>query len=145
MATTLSPRFTPFNAYTLTTSYVAQTTPEYIPTENVGQITLEVEYTMGAAETANTLEFQIQGTNSRDPGTNDWFNFVSQSVVSGTSTLTKESNTFANTQAAGTADKITFTFPLNHRFMRVLVKESGVAANAGTLTMHVTTRNNQSY
>lgn len=116
---------------TLTASYVAGDGPT-LGYHKVGGETfaaIYVDYTTGAAETNNTLtmkiEFSLDGTN--------WYQQSYDSLSSGVNSLSDLEHTILGA-AAATSYKKLYLVPMSGMFMRASFKESGVAANAGTVS-----------
>lgn len=105
----------------------AYDTPKAFKTGGYSKLNLDILYTMGAAETANSIELQIEGSSD---GVN-YYRIPNETVSAGTSTLTAREFTFVGTNAA--AATISIGLDVFYKFVRVSVKESGVAANAGTV------------
>lgn len=130
------------DAITLTGSYVTQSSPAYFEITDIDQVNLDVSYTMGAAETSNSLQLKVEFANPKnnDPVTADWHQQISESTSSGTTTISLQSYTFAAVSAAATYDRFQIAIPVNSKFMRISYKETGIAANEGTLTLKATLR-----
>lgn len=126
-----------FTAQTLTGSYVVQASPANINIEGFDQVNLDVAYTMGTAETANSIQIKIEFANPivGDPASTDWSQETSITTVSGVTTILQHSYTFDAVSAAGTYDRFQIAIPINSKYMRVSVKETGIAANGGTATI----------
>lgn len=93
-------------------------------------LTIMFEYELGAAETNNTIDFTIHNGDDED----DLYLTTASAVSSGAVTLSDQE--FKWTGANATAPyKRSFSVEISDRFLRVFVKESGVAANAGTATI----------
>lgn len=123
---------------TLTASYVAGS---QIEVANAHTLALDIAYTMGAAETGNSMELIVEFKNDAD--STNWYQDTAGSVSSGTSTVSKLSYTFAATGSAGTYDYIQIQVPVYSHFARVSVKETGIAANGGSCTVIATTSKEQ--
>lgn len=124
-----------FDAATLTGSYVASSA---VKIGKANQVTLDVAYTMGTAETLNSIEIKVEFANPvllNEPVTTDWHQEAAESVSGGTSTVSLFERTFTATQAAGTYDRFQIAIPVSSKFFRVSVKETGIAANGGTVTV----------
>lgn len=135
------------NAVTLTGSYVAQTAPTFIETSNVDQVTVDIAYTMGAAETGNSVEVKIEVANplSGDPVSTDWHQLVIKTVSTSSEDLNKKELTYGADSAAGTVDRISYNLPFSSKFVRFSAKETGIAANGGTLTLKATLRREKTF
>jgi len=122
--------------YTLTGSYVAGN-PMKI--ESNYQLALDVAYTMGATETANSVELKVEfASTDTDPSATDWYQEVSQAISSGTATVSLKEYTFTAVSAAGTYDKFHLSIPVDAKWFRVSAKETGIASNGGSLTVIAT-------
>jgi DUF1365 family protein len=96
------------------------------------KLDLAVLYTMGAAETSNSIEIQIE----HSPDGTNWYRIPNESVSGGTSTLTAREFTFVGTNAA--AATISIGIDIFYKYIKVSAKESGVATNAGTVYIEAT-------
>lgn len=116
----------------LTTAYDVANKTKIIPTGGYSKINFDVLYTMGAAETANSIELRIDASSD---GTN-FYRIANESVSGGTSTLTAREFTFVGVNA----DVATISIGLDifYKFVRISAKESGVASNAGTVYVEAT-------
>jgi hypothetical protein len=127
---------------TLTASYLPLAADNLeLNVEKVTQITLDVFYTTGAAETNNTIELKVEFANTMSnrtsPVTGDWVQETTISASGGTTTVTP--NIYQITGASATTTyPVQIAVPMASRFIRVSVKESGVAANFGTVTVKCT-------
>lgn len=116
----------------LTTAYdVANKTKDFA-TGGFSKLNLDVLYTMGATETANTIEIRVEGS----PDGTNWYRIPNESVSGGTSTLTAREFTFVGTNAD--AATISIGLDIFYKFMRISFKESGVVTNAGTIYCEAT-------
>lgn len=96
------------------------------------KIDLAVSYTMGAAETSNSIDIRIE----QSPDGTNWYRVPNESVSGGTSTLTAREFVFVGTNAANAT--ISIGLDVFYKHLRVAAKESGVAANAGTFYIEAT-------
>lgn len=96
------------------------------------KIDLAVLYTMDAAETANSVELKIE----QSPDGTNFYRIPNETVSNGTSTLTQREFTFVG--ANGAADTISIGLDIFYKYLKVSAKESGVAANAGTVYVEAT-------
>lgn len=106
------------------------------------QLALDVAYTMGTAESGNSLEVKIEFSPNKGgdtPGSDDWYREVTESVSSGTITESLAERTFSAVSAAGTYDRFHLSIPLDAMWVRVSVKETGIAANGGSVTVKAVT------
>lgn len=97
-------------------------------------VTLLVHYTMGAAETGNSIQVKVETADSYlaiDSAL--WARRTREAVSSGAVTLSAEEFTFTATKAAGTYDVFEIRLPeLNANYIKVSVKETGIATNGGS-------------
>lgn len=113
-------------AVALTSTYDAETT-KIIATGGFTNIVVDMNYTMGATETSNSIEIRVDVSSD---GTN-FYRIPNESVSSGTSTLAVREFTYVGVNAA--AAPISLTLDVMYRFMRFAFKESGVVTNAGSV------------
>jgi len=114
---------------TLTGSYTTNGTNDAIaPVGYIEQAILYVGYTMGTAETSNSIQIKVEF--APDAST-PWYRETTESISTGTRTLSLAEYTFAATQAAGTYDYVRIPVPVGDAYMHVSVKETGIAANGG--------------
>lgn len=93
-------------------------------------LTIMFEYQLGASETNNTIDFKIENGDDAD----DIYLTTASAVSSGTVTLSDQ--VFQWQGANDSAPyKRSFSVDISDRFLKVSVKESGVAANYGTATV----------
>lgn len=130
---------------TLESTYTGTNISEALVTRNATQVFLEIEYTMGAAETANSIEVKIEfadtlGDNrALAPTSTDWYREAVETLSGGTATVNVLERTFAAVSAAATYDRFVLDVPGGHDFMRVSIKETGVAANKGSASVKLIT------
>jgi hypothetical protein len=111
-------------AKTLTAAYVADSGID-MSTDAYAVLTLLLQYTPGAAETSNSVQVKIEFS---DDGTN-WY----QQSNNDASVALME-YTFTMVGGAGVTDMLALAIPMGPvLYVRVSAKESGVAANFGTL------------
>lgn len=96
------------------------------------KINFDILYTMGAAETTNSIELKIEVS----PDNINWYRIPNESVTAGTSTLTAREFTFVGINA--TDASISLGLDIFNKFMRVSVKETGVSANFGGVYIEYT-------
>lgn len=111
-----------FNAVTLTDDY-ADNSYE-LDVSGMSKLSLDISYAQGAAETGNICHFKIE--HSTD-GTN-WY----QLVIDDTNTVSNI--TAREWNITGDAD-LNVLVDIAYKKLKISLKESGVAANAGTATM----------
>lgn len=112
---------------TLTSSYDVANKTKVLEVGGFSKINFSVLYTMGAAESSNSIEVRIEESSD---GTN-FYRIPNDSTSAGTSTLTAREFTFVGTNAA--AATISIPLDIFYKYLKVSVKETGVAANAGTI------------
>lgn len=114
-----------FDAVTLTDDY---TENEFVlPVGGMEKISLDIDYAQGASETGNICAFKIE--HSTD-GTN-WY----QLVIDDTNTVSDITGRVWN--ITGDA-KLNVIIDIAYKQIKISAIESGVATNAGTLSMTVT-------
>ena len=113
-------------AIALVSTYDATTTKS-IETGGFSQIVLDVNYTMGATETSNSIEIKVEV--SQD-GTN-FYRLMNEGVSGGTSTLTVREFTYTGVNAA--AAPISLPLDVMYKYMKFSFKETGVASNVGSV------------
>ena len=114
----------------LTSAYTGNN--KAISTGGMSKLNLDILYTMGATETTNSIEVQIECSND---GVN-YFRIPNESASGGVSTLTAREFTFVGTNAA--AATISIGIDIFYKFMKISIKESGVVTNAGTVFAEAT-------
>ena len=117
-------------ASALTTAYTGNT--KTFKVALFSKLNLDIEYNMGATETGNSIEVQVEGS----PDGVNFYRIPNESVSAGTSTLTAREFTFVGTDA----DTATVSIGLDifYRYVKVSIKESGVVTNAGTAYVEAT-------
>jgi hypothetical protein len=120
---------------TLTGSYTTDGTNDSIlSVGRMEELNLYVFYTMGTAETGNSIEVKVSF--SDDPTNSKtaeyWAQSTGESISSGTNTVTNYEYSFAATAAAGTHEGFRLSIPINDRAVWVQLKETGIAANGGS-------------
>jgi hypothetical protein len=111
----------------LTTAYDVANKTKAIETGCYSKINVDILYTMGAAETANSIEMRVEASSD---GIN-YYRIPNETVSGGTSTISAREFTFVGTNAA--AATISVGLDIFYKWMKFSFKESGVAANAGTM------------
>lgn len=124
--TTLTPVTLESTYQTETAAHATKT----FATGGMSRVEFLVKYTMGATETANSVEVKIEASN--DDGTN-LYQIMNDSTSAGTSTLTVREFTYVGVNAA--ASLVNFGLDINYKLMRVSLKESGVVTNKGTVSV----------
>jgi hypothetical protein len=95
-------------------------------------LNLDINYTMGATETSNSIEVKIESS----PDGINFYRIPNEAASGGTSTLTAREFTFAGANAA--AAPISIRLDIAYKYMRVEFKETGVASNKGNVFCEVT-------
>lgn len=117
----------------LTNAYDVANKTKIFETSGYSKVNFDVLYTTGAAETDNSIQLRIEGS----PDRTNWYRISNESASGGTSTLTEREFTFVGAVAA-TAYSISIGLDIFYKYVRVSVKETGVAANAGTVYAEIT-------
>lgn len=120
---------------TLESTYQSESTTvatKTFKTSHYSKLNLDILYTEGAAETSNTIEVKFEGS----PDGVNFYRIPNESVSNGTSTITAREFTFAGTD--GAAATISIGLDIFYEYMRVSAKETGVAANKGTVYGEIT-------
>lgn len=112
----------------LTNAYDVANKTKIFDVSGYSKLNLDFLYTTGAGETNNSIEIRIDSS----PDGVNWYRILNESVSGGVSTLTQREFTFVGASAA-TAYGISLGLDIFYKYVRVSVKESGVAANAGTV------------
>lgn len=129
------------NNQTLTGTYALTSTLTEFEINAESEGTIDVLYTTGAAETNNYLNFKIEY--SPDAGVT-WIPETYDAIASGVNTLGELEHRIDGA-GAGTTYKRQYMLPFCSKKIRIYVKETGVSANFGTVTVYlsVTSRNRQ--
>ena len=92
----------------------------------------DITYTMGATETTNSVEIKLE----HSPDNINWYRYVTDTTTGGTSTLALREWTYVGVNAAASS----FSLPVDifDRYIRVSLKETGVATNKGKAYVEVT-------
>ncbi|MFQ5493572.1 MAG: hypothetical protein ACE5DX_05440 [Candidatus Dojkabacteria bacterium] len=144
MALIQSPRFIigdQTTRYTLESTYTGDGISSAIRVHNASQILLDVEYTMGAAEAGNSVELKVEFSNldtnpvTRTPASTEWYQEAMETAVGGTVTVNLVERTFDAVSAAATYDRFEVAIPNAAQYVRVSIKETGVAANKGSASV----------
>ena len=124
---------------TLTNAYTGNVSSAYL-VRNAPQLFLQVEYTMGAAETNNSIQVRVESARpiAGVPVTTDWYRLTTESVSAGVVTQVVREDSFTAVSAAATYDRIEIPLQGGFEYIRVAVKETGVAANAGNCSIKLT-------
>ena len=97
-------------------------------TGGFSKMNIDLLYTTGAGETSNSIEVKIE---SSPDGTN-YYRIPNDSTTDGVSTITAREFTYVGASAA-TAYPIGISLDIFYKYIKVSAKETGVAANVGTL------------
>lgn len=114
----------------LTTSYADNT--KTFSTGGFSKLNLSILYTMGAAESSNSIDIQIE----ESPDGTNFYRVPNESASSGTSTIFAREIVYVGVNAA--AAPISFSMDIFYPWMKVSFKESGVASNAGSVFCEAT-------
>lgn len=112
--------------------------------KNAKQIYIQVGYTMGAAETSNSIEIKVEVADDATGTPTVWYRLVNESTSGGTTTLTNGERTFVAVSAAATYDYINIDIPNGHKYIRVSAKETGVASAKGSAKIKLVTVSEES-
>ncbi len=123
--------------WTLSASYETENPSQLKPTKtfktsHYSKLNLDFLYTMGASETSNSIEWKVEGS----PDGINFYRIANESVSGGTSTETAREFTFVGSD--GAAATISVGLDIFYEFVRVSAKETGVAANFGTVYCEAT-------
>ncbi len=117
---------TTITAHALTNVYTGSTATKYV--SGFSEMTIDVQYITGAAETNNSIDIKIE--HSVD-GTN-FYQLTNEAASAGVSTLTARNFNFVGASAA-TTYAFSYRLDISYKYIRVSAQEEGVAANAGTV------------
>lgn len=127
----ISPDAWGHNRRLLTGSIVAG---DWVNIADYNQMHLYIAYTMGDAETSNTLNLQLEFSHTQaEPSTDEDFRETVTSTSGGTTTVTMNEYQFAATESAGDFDLIRLVISVADKWCRIGASETGIAANGGTL------------
>lgn len=118
----------------LTNAYTGNN--KLVTSGGMSKLNLDILYTMGAAETSNSIEVQIEAS----PDGVNFYRIPNESASGGTSTLTAREFTFVGTNAA--AATISIGIDIFYKYLKISIKESGVVTNAGTVFAEATLSGN---
>lgn len=113
-----------FSATTLTAAYTGNR--KAIETGGFSQISLDVTYAMGATETANTLELQLEASYN---GTN--WHALTHATAAATSVLSAKE--FQMSEGS-----LNILQDIAYKYIRLSLKETGVVTNFGSATVNIT-------
>ena len=129
-----TPAITLHDGVTLTADYTGNASvTQSSGSEN--ELSLLIAYTMGTAETSNSIEFKLEF--SDDDTT--WYQESMSTLSGGTDTVVLLEHSFAAVSAAATYDYFYYEASINATFYRVSLKETGKASNFGTATVKAIT------
>jgi len=111
----------------LTNAYDNAATTKIFEAGGYSKLNLDILYTMGSGEAGNSIEVRVD----QSPDRTNFYRIPNESVSSGTSTLTAREFTFVGSDAA--AATISIGLDIFYENIRISVKETGVATNAGTI------------
>ncbi len=118
-------------SWALTTSYQAEAGTAPTKSFAVGGasvVVFDILYTTGAAETNNSIEIKLEDSQDNT----NFYQLTNEAASAGTSTLTAREFTFVGASAA-TAYAFSYRIDVTYPIMRISCKETGVAANAGSV------------
>ena len=107
-------------------------TQKEFETGGFSKLNVDILYTMGAGESTNSIEIQLDVS----PDGTNFYRIANEAASAGTSTLTAREFTFVGIDAA--AATIGIFIDVAYKFMRIEAKETGVAVTAGTVYAEVT-------
>lgn len=110
---------------TLTAAYTGNT--KTFKVGGYSKFNLDVNYTMGATETANTIEIKYEGS----PDNVNFYRIPNEAASGGVSTLSARNWTFTGADAA--AATISIGIDIFYKYLKVSVQETGVVTNFGTI------------
>lgn len=113
----------------LTTAYTGLT--KTIKTAGYAKLNLDMFYSQGAAESANTLEILFEGS----PDGVNFYRIPNESNSSGVSTLYPRNWIYTASAATNT---ISIGIDVFYKYVKISAQEGGVAANAGNLFAEAT-------
>lgn len=133
------------DAQALTASFEVANSTSVIDIRKVSQMTFYRTYTPGATETSNTMEMVIEFSNDVDAPTNANATWHQEGFVEASTPNTTFIDRKLQFQTDATDAPNTYVAaPLRSQgdaaFMRIRLKETGVAANAGTASVKVILR-----
>lgn len=113
-----------FEGVTLTNAFTGNR--KEFETAGFSKLAIDLGYTMGAAETSNTIELQLETSTDKV----NWYSLVIDNTDS-VSTITDRQWQMAPGNRNILVD-------IAYKFVRMSLKETGVAANAGTASATIT-------
>lgn len=118
-------------AIEMESTYQAESITEATKTFETGgysRIEFNILYTMGASETANSIQIRLENTID---GTN-FYRLPNDSTSGATSTITEREFTYLGTTDGGNSE-VTIGFDIAYTKMRIAIKEGGVSSNKGSV------------
>lgn len=122
-------------SWDLTADYQTEGGTKPTKTFEVGgmsKLNLDILYTMGATESANSIELQIEASSD---GTN-FYRLPNDTTSGDTSTLTRREFTYVGIDAA--AATISIGLDIFYKYIKVSVQETGKSTNFGTVFIDAT-------
>ena len=115
---------TVFNSVALTDDYADNSA--VVAVEGMSKLSIDIDYAQGASETGNICHFKIE----HSPDGTNWY----QLVIDDTATVSDISGREWNITGDAALNVI---LDIAYKQVKISMKESGVASNAGTATMVV--------
>ena len=118
-------------AIEMESTYQSESVTEATKTFDTGgysRIEFMILYTMGASETANSIQIILESTTD---GTN-FYRLPNDSTSGATSTITEREFTYLGTTDGGNSE-LTIGLDIAYKKMRISIKESGVSSNKGSV------------
>lgn len=122
-------------SWALTTAYQSEGTTKptkTFATTGFSKVNFDIFFTVGAGETANSIELKIEGS----PDGVNFYRIPNETVSGGTSTLTAREFTFVGADA--TTSTISIGLDIFYHYLRISAKETGVVTNAGSAYVEAT-------
>lgn len=119
-------------AVALTAAYDVANKTNIIECGGYSKINVDILYTMGATETANSIQVRVQAS----PDGTNFYRIPNEAVSGATSTLTAREFTFVGADAA--AATISIGLDIFYKYVEISVKETGVVTNFGTVYAEAT-------
>lgn len=113
---------TAFDGVTLTDDYADNS--KVIPVAGMSKLSLDIDYAQGSAETGNKLHFKIEHSTDET----NWYQLVIDDTTTVSDITAREWNITGDASLNVLVD-------IAYKFIKISVKESGVAVNAGTATI----------
>ena len=113
---------TAFDAVTLTADYADNA--YVLPVGGMTKLSLDIDYAQGAAETGNICHFKIEHSTDET----NWHQLVIDETTTVSDITAREWNITGDAA-------LNVIIDIAYKFVKISVKESGVAANAGSATV----------